>query len=178
MNTKKYIAIAVIVVIAGLVIWMGINKDIDTSTSLENENQENTEVLEGEEQNENNAAGTQPAGQETPTENSDGQALIGGDAVVIVETPGTASYTLLGSNFMYDVTEMRVQEGDTVTVTFRSVDGFHDWVVDEFDATTSKVSTGEETSVTFIADKKGTFEYYCSVGSHRANGMVGTLIVE
>ncbi len=104
--------------------------------------------------------------------------LIGQDAVAPVRTPGEVSYTVLGSNFAYDITEMRVQEGDVVTVTFRSVDGFHDWVVDEFDAATQKVSTGNETTVTFTADKKGTYEYYCSVGSHRANGMVGTLIVE
>jgi len=73
---------------------------------------------------------------------------------------------------------MRVKEGDEVSITFRSVDGFHDWVVDEFDAATEKVETDGETTVTFIADKTGTFEYYCSVGQHRANGMVGTLIVE
>ena len=34
------------------------------------------------------------------------------------------------------------------------------------------------TSVTFIADQEGSFEYYCSVGNHREEGMVGTLIVE
>ena len=34
------------------------------------------------------------------------------------------------------------------------------------------------TFVEFTVDKTGTFEYYCSVGQHRANGMVGNLIVE
>jgi plastocyanin len=85
---------------------------------------------------------------------------------------------VLGSNFEYDIREMRVQQGDKVTVTFRSIDGFHDWVVDEFNAATQKVQTNGETTVSFIANKKGSFEYYCSVGSHRAKGMVGTLIVE
>jgi len=106
------------------------------------------------------------------------QELVGDDTVAPEVEPGTASFTVLGSNFAYDLEEIRVKEGDTVTINFRSVDGFHDWVVDEFDAATDKVSTGNETSVTFVADKKGTFEYYCSVGSHRANGMVGNLIVE
>jgi len=40
------------------------------------------------------------------------------------------------------------------------------------------VTPGTPTSVTFVADKTGTFEYYCSVGNHRAQGMVGKLIVE
>lgn len=34
------------------------------------------------------------------------------------------------------------------------------------------------TSVTFVADETGTFEYYCSVGNHRGQGMIGKLIVE
>ena len=36
---------------------------------------------------------------------------------------------------------------------------------------------GEEQTITFVADKTGGFEFYCSVGNHRAMGMVGTLIV-
>ncbi len=124
------------------------------------------------------ASSTQLAGSETPSMNEDWETLVGWDAVSPDATPGEASFTVLWSNYEYDIKEMRVKEGDTVTITFRSVGGFHDWVVDEFDAATEQVQTDGETSVTFIADKKGTFEYYCSVGQHRANGMVGTLIVE
>jgi nitrite reductase (NO-forming) len=40
------------------------------------------------------------------------------------------------------------------------------------------VNGGETTSVEFVADKTGTFEYYCSVGAHRAMGMTGSLVVE
>lgn len=121
---------------------------------------------------------TQLAGTETPTINEDGESLIGWDAVAPDATPWIATFTVLGSNFEYDIKEMRVKQGDKVTITFRSAGGFHDWVIDEFDAATSQVQTDGETSVTFIADKTGTFEYYCSVGNHRANGMVGKLIVE
>lgn len=88
------------------------------------------------------------------------------------------SVDVSGFNFGYDISEIRVREGDTVTINFVSTDGFHDWVVDEFDAATEKVRPGTPTSVTFVADRAGTYEYYCSVGSHRAQGMVGTLIVE
>lgn len=87
-------------------------------------------------------------------------------------------FEISGKNFEYDITEIRVSEGDTVTINFTSESGFHDWVVDEFKANTERVRDGGATSVTFVADKKGTFEYYCSVGEHRAQGMVGTLIVE
>ena len=50
--------------------------------------------------------------------------------------------------------------------------------IDEFNAATERVSAGATTTVEFIADKKGTFEYYCTVGQHRANGMKGKFVVE
>ena len=124
------------------------------------------------------AAGTQLAGTPIEIETKDGEVIVGGDAVVQEQMAGKVSFTVLGSNFAYDLNEITVKEGDEVTINFRSAGGFHDWVVDEFNAATEKVQTDGETSVTFVADKKGTFEFYCSVGSHRANGMVGTLTVE
>lgn len=87
-------------------------------------------------------------------------------------------FNVTGRNFAFDTTEIRVQEGDTVTINFTSADGFHDWVVQEFDAATARVATGDTSSVTFVADTAGTYEFYCSVGTHRKQGMVGTLIVE
>lgn len=87
-------------------------------------------------------------------------------------------FSLSGKNFAFSEKELRVKKGDTVTVTFTSESGFHDWVIDEFQAATEQVKAGGTTAVTFVADKAGTFEYYCSVGSHRQLGMVGKLIVE
>lgn len=88
------------------------------------------------------------------------------------------TFNVSGSNFNFSVTEMRVKKGDKVKVVFKNVDGFHDWVIDEFNAKTPRIQAGQTAEVEFIADKVGTFEYYCSVGSHRANGMKGNLIVE
>lgn len=82
-----------------------------------------------------------------------------------------------GVDFAFDTPEITVTEGDVVTINFESTEGFHDWVVDEFRAGTRQVRPGTPTSVTFTADKAGTYEYYCSVGSHRAMGMIGTLTV-
>ncbi|MEN9625915.1 MAG: hypothetical protein RL557_243 [archaeon] len=92
-------------------------------------------------------------------------------------------FVLTGENFKFmmdgvDNPILRVKEGDTVKIEFESVGGFHDWKIDEFGAATQKVNEGGKTSVVFVANKKGSFEYYCSVGQHRANGMKGTLIVE
>jgi nitrite reductase (NO-forming) len=93
-------------------------------------------------------------------------------------TTAVREFKINGFMFGYTPNEMRVTQGDTVKVVFTSTDGFHDWVVDEFNARTKQIQTGETSEVTFVADKAGTFEYYCSVGQHRAKGMVGTLIVD
>jgi plastocyanin len=85
---------------------------------------------------------------------------------------------MVGTDFSYDVKQITVKKGDTVTINFRSDEGFHDWVIDEFDAATQRVNEGGTTSVTFVADEIGTFQYYCSVMSHREMGMVGYLEVK
>ena len=93
------------------------------------------------------------------------------------------TFVLTGENFAFfmdgeEAPELVVNQGDTVRIIFTSTDGYHDWVLDEFDAATEKVQTGDSTYVEFVADQVGTFEYYCSVGSHRANGMFGNLVVQ
>jgi len=85
---------------------------------------------------------------------------------------------LSAENFSFSATEIRVKRGDTVTIVLDVTAGMHDFVIDEFDARTKVVTTGETDQVTFVADEAGEFEYYCSVGNHRQLGMVGTLIVE
>lgn len=106
------------------------------------------------------------------------EADTAADLDVVVDLETVKSFTIDSFGFGYSESEIRVKKGDTVTINLTNSDGFHDWVVDEFDAATPKIRAGETSSVTFVADKVGTFEYYCSVGSHRAQGMVGNLIVE
>ena len=85
---------------------------------------------------------------------------------------GVRTFTVENKGMSYTV------KGDTVRVTFKVVQGQHDWNLDEFDAHTQVTPAGSEETVEFIADKAGEFEYYCSVPGHRAAGMVGTLRVE
>jgi len=89
-------------------------------------------------------------------------------------------FNISGENFKFSLTEITVNKGDTVKINFTSASGFHDWTIDEFKVATKQLNSGDggADSVTFVADKAGTFEYYCSVGQHRAAGMVGKLIVK
>ncbi len=112
----------------------------------------------------------------TPGDTMMGDEMVGTDS-------GVKEFDLEGYNYRFEMDgveapELGVKQGDRVRIVLTSADGFHDWVIDEFNAATDRVSTGQTASVEFVADKKGTFEYYCSVGNHRANGMYGTFVVE
>ena len=90
----------------------------------------------------------------------------------------TKTFDVTGKNFEFSLKEIRVKIGDTVRVNFTSAGGTHNWMIDEFSATTETVNQGGASAVIFTANKAGEFEYYCGIGSHRSLGMVGTLIVE
>ena len=79
--------------------------------------------------------------------------------------------------FSFSPSTISVDRGDTVKINVKNVNGTHDLKIDEFNASTRVLNVGEMETITFVADKVGTFQYYCSVGNHRAQGMVGTIIV-
>jgi len=99
--------------------------------------------------------------------------MMGGNAAGVAK-----EFTVVGSNYKFSLAEIKVKKGDLVKINFRSESGFHDFKIDEFGARTKQLQAGGTETISFVADKTGTFEYYCSVGSHRATGMVGKLIVE
>lgn len=93
------------------------------------------------------------------------------------------TFYLTGDNFKFFKGEeenptLRVRQGETVRVELRSIDMPHDFVVDELGVATEIFPAGQGGYVEFVADNVGTFEYYCSVGSHRERGMKGIIIIE
>ena len=104
--------------------------------------------------------------------------IVAGVTTTNSSTQETKTIEITAANFTFSPGEIRVKKGDTVKVVLNNKEGFHDWVVDELNVSTKQVGKGETTEITFIPDKAGTFEFYCSVGSHRQMGMKGNLIVE
>jgi len=86
--------------------------------------------------------------------------------------------TVNGGEFYFKPNIIKVKQGDTLDITFINDGGFHDFKIDELNVATDKIAAGAQTKVTFVANKKGSFVYYCSVGTHRQKGMWGTLVVE
>lgn len=86
---------------------------------------------------------------------------------------------IVGSEFKFVPDQFTVQEGDTVKLTFTNNGSFpHDFVIEALGVRTNKLDVGESQTVTFVADKAGTFTFVCSVGGHKDLGMMGTLVVE
>lgn len=79
-------------------------------------------------------------------------------------------------NFFFDTKEIRVSPGDRVSITFTKNSGFHTFVIDELDLSFT-VTEGEVLNFT-APSEPGSYPIYCDIGSHRAFGMEGVLIVE
>ncbi len=94
-----------------------------------------------------------------------------------VQTGTVKEFTVTGTNFAFAPSAITVNKGDTVKITFKNASGFHDFKIDAFNVATKQIPGGQEQTVQFVATKTGSFEYYCSVGKHRAMGMKGTLTV-
>ena len=99
-------------------------------------------------------------------------------------TEAQTMHTVNAGNFYYTPSELTITAGDTVQ--WINDGGFHD-----VNGATSSISgepynnpesfdsqaTGDPLLYTRVFTVTGTYEYDCSVGSHAANGMVGTIVV-
>lgn len=80
-------------------------------------------------------------------------------------------------SFYFKPNIIRVKKGETVKLTLISVSMVHDFNIDELEIKIPLTKSGNSSTVEFTADKVGEYEFYCSVGSHRALGQIGKLIV-
>jgi plastocyanin len=114
--------------------------------------------------------------QQTPITSPEPTTPSGTSSASVTQANGVI--TVKGMNYSFDVAEIRTKVNQKVTVDFVNTEGTHDFIIDEFKVNTGRVKEGESKTVTFTPTKKGTYEYYCSVGNHRVMGMKGKLIVE
>lgn len=155
---KTFIAIVVLILVAGG-LYFALGNKAGEAPALENDS-----TLVG---------GEMPFVSE---ENLDGG--IAEDEATQSEEVAVKEFTVTGKNFSFSPATIKVKKGDKVKITFENSEGFHDFVIDEFGAATKQFKAPGTEVLEFTADKAGSFEYYCSVGSHRAMGMKGTLVVE
>lgn len=128
---------------------------------------------------------TQTQTSEQSTIPSDSSPTASSAPSAVAESTGSSAmegavkeFTVSASNFKFDASEIKVKKGDNVKITFKNTQGFHDFVIDEFNIKAKQAQGPSEETLTFVTDKVGEFAFYCSVGQHRANGMEGKLVVE
>ena len=93
------------------------------------------------------------------------------------ETPGVKEIHITNIGLAFDLKEIKVRVGDTLRITYTNGGGIHDLIIDEFNVGTQKLRKNKSETIEFKVTKAGKYEYYCSVGNHRAMGMWGTLVV-
>lgn len=94
------------------------------------------------------------------------------------ESSKTVTVTMEAGSYYFSPKTISAKKGDTIKITITGKGMMHDFTLDAFDVQSSTIQPGSSTTVEFVADKTGSFEYYCSIGSHRQLGQVGTLTVE
>lgn len=81
--------------------------------------------------------------------------------------------------FAFAPAKLTATKGERIKVTLKNTGTMqHDFVIDELGVSTKVIPGGAEDSVEFTVQDAGIYTFYCSVGNHRAQGMVGTLEVK
>jgi len=105
--------------------------------------------------------------------------------MLALTTQAQTLHIIESGNFFYTPKTLTIEVGDTVR--WVNVGGFHNVNAEENTITGEDYNnpesfrsapTSEPVLLTRVFTVPGTYEYDCSVGSHAANGMIGTLIVD
>jgi len=83
-------------------------------------------------------------------------------------------------DFYFKPEKITVRKDDKVKITFSNIDGddLHNFILDGYYLHTEDTKAHETSTLEFVADKTGTFNFFCSIGDHKDRGMIGTLTVE
>lgn len=100
---------------------------------------------------------------------------------VVGDSPPTTDTKIIeikASQYLFEPAEIVVNQGDKVKLILKSVDVAHGIAIKDYNVKVF-AEVGEQSAVEFVADKSGTFPFYCNVfcgGGHKE--MQGKLIVK
>lgn len=88
------------------------------------------------------------------------------------------SFSMTAKQWEFVPNTITVNEGDRVRLSIASTDVSHGFALMQFGVNV-KLEPGETQTVEFVADKKGTYTYFCNVFCGHSHGqMKGTLVVQ
>lgn len=86
--------------------------------------------------------------------------------------------SIIAKQWSFEPALINVKKGDRVHLTITSKDVTHGFNIPEY-GINEKINPGKTTQVEFVADKVGTFSFFCSVPCGKGHtGMNGQLIVQ
>jgi Cu+-exporting ATPase len=87
--------------------------------------------------------------------------------------------SVVGRDVRFVPAEIRIRAGRWTVVTFTNEDPiFHDWEVEGIANVDAGARPNQSTTLRFIIDRPGEYDYVCTVPGHAEAGMVGRLVVE
>lgn len=78
------------------------------------------------------------------------------------ETPETKVFELTAEKYKFEPSKITVSKGDKVVLKIKSKDTTHGITVSDFGQKRALINKDEVTTVEFVADKAGIFEYRCT----------------
>ena len=87
--------------------------------------------------------------------------------------------TVEGTDYSFSPSTINLTRDKEVTITFKNMGKLpHNLVISDLGVSTDTITPGKETTVTFVPEEVGTFEFICSIGNHEEKGMKGTVVVK
>ena len=114
------------------------------------------------------APATAKVEEKSSTSNSDAESEKGVVKVLNQDMGGSGSYTFVPNEFIFE-------KGQNVIFEMTAETEYHTFTVDKLKID-EDINAGETKRFKFDFNETGTFELYCIV--HKANGMVGEIIVK
>ena len=88
------------------------------------------------------------------------------------------SFKMTAKKWEFDPETITVEEGDTVRLSVTSIDVDHGIAIPQF-GVSEKLEAGKTVDFEFVADKKGSFTFFCNVSCGAGHSsMKGTLVVQ
>lgn len=86
---------------------------------------------------------------------------------------------IIANEYSFTPSFLDLEKGEKVSITFKNLGSSpHSLFIDGYNISTKNILPGNSANLSFIADKTGTFDFYCSVGNHKDLGMTGILEVK
>ncbi len=86
---------------------------------------------------------------------------------------------IVANEYSFTPSSIGLEKGDSVSITLKNAGATsHTLFMDGYGVTTGSVAPGRSGTLSFTADKTGSFDFYCNIDGHRDLGMRGTMEVK